>query len=143
MSASGSNAPVLISPACAQTIVGPSRSASAVSSSAGSMRPWSSVGNEPNTLGAEAEHAAGDRDRHVRLLAGDHAHRRRALQAVGLDVPAGVAQDRVARRRQAGEVRHLAARDEADAAAGREPEQVAHPAARRPPRRPTAPATAT
>src|SRR5215211_2261319 len=44
MSAIGSNAPVLMSPACAQTIVGPSCSASAVSSSAGAMRPWSSVG---------------------------------------------------------------------------------------------------
>jgi hypothetical protein len=32
----------------------------------------------------------------VRVRTGDHAQRRRALQAVGLDVPAGVAQDGMA-----------------------------------------------
>ena len=51
----------------------------------------------------------------------------RALEPIRLDVPAGVAQDRVARGREAGEVRHLAAGDEADAAVGRQAQQLAHP----------------
>ena len=63
----------------------------------------------------------------MRLLARDHAQLRSALKALGLHVPARVAQDCVACRREAGEVRHLAARHEAHAANGGQAQQVTHP----------------
>jgi hypothetical protein len=91
------------------------------------MRPWSSAGHRADPFLAQPEHPAGDADGDVRLLAREHAQRRGAGKAVRLDVPPDVAQDRVSRRSQAGEVRHLASGDEADAAAGRQPEQLAHP----------------
>ena len=77
-------------------------------------------------------------DRRVRLLAGEHAHPRRALQAVALDVPAGALQHRVPRRRKAGEVRHLGAGGEAER---RRPPaaRAARPARRPPPPRPRRP----
>ena len=66
-------------------------------------------------------------DRDVHFVADDHAQRRRALQSVGLDVPAGAAQQLVPRRRERREVRHVAAGHEADAAVGGEAEQIEQP----------------
>ena len=64
----------------------------------------------------------------MHLLAGEHAQRRRARQAIALHVPARVQQNGVARSGKAGEVRHLAAGDEADAARRRQAQQLTHPA---------------
>ena len=55
-------------------------------------------------------------------------NRRSALKTPRFHVPARIAQDRVPCRRQAREVRHLAARDNPHAAIGRQAQQVAHPA---------------
>jgi hypothetical protein len=54
----------------------------------------------------------------------------RTLQALRLHVPPGVAEDSVTRRGEAREVRHLAAGNEVDPAAGGQAEQLAHPAGR-------------
>ena len=131
ISASGSNAPVLTSPACAQTIAGPSplgerrRAASGPASGPGRRRARAGSRSAPSPSMRQATVT-------VTCACSPAITRtsRRALQPVGLDVPAGVAQHRVAGRRQAGEVRHLAAGDEADAAARGQPEQLAHPAGR-------------
>ena len=64
----------------------------------------------------------------VRLLAGQHAQPRRALEAARLDVPARPREHRVARRRQRRDVGHLGAGDEARRDVGGKPEQLAHPA---------------
>ena len=81
----------------------------------------------PNALGTETEHATRDSDRHMGLFTCDHAQGRSALQAVGLHIPPRLAQDGESRRREAGEVGHLATRDETHAAAGRETQHVANP----------------
>ena len=65
----------------------------------------------------------------MNLVADDDLDLRRAEEAATLDVPAGP-QHRVPGRGQAGEVRHLRPRREADARVRRQPEQV-----ERPPRR--------
>ena len=64
------------------------------------------------------------------LLADDHADRGRAVQAALLHVPARVAQHVVARGGERREVRHLAARDEAEGGVPRETEQLEQPVAR-------------
>ncbi len=70
-----------------------------------------------------------DRGR-VHFVADHHAHARCALQAIRLDVPAGAAQQLVARGRERGEVRHVATGDEADAGAGGQSEELEQPAPR-------------
>jgi hypothetical protein len=57
-------------------------------------------------------------DRHVALLADQQAHVRSALQPADLGVPADAREDGVARRRQARDVRLLAAGGQAEGRAG-------------------------
>ena len=66
-------------------------------------------------------------DGDVRRGADDEVHRRRAGQAVFLDVPSGAAQHAVTRRGQRGEVGHLSAGDEADAGRARQVEELEQP----------------
>ena len=68
------------------------------------------------------------------VISGNDAELGRTLQALRLHVPPGVAEDSVTRRGEAREVRHLAAGNEADPAAGGQAEQLAHPS--RPRRQP-------
>jgi hypothetical protein len=66
----------------------------------------------------------------VAIRPGDDPDRRRAAQAVALDVPAGRGEEVVPRRRQAGEVGHLAAGDDPEGGVLRQAEQVLEPASR-------------
>ena len=68
-------------------------------------------------------------DRRVGLRSHQDVDRRRARQPVGLHVPAPVGEHPVARRREAGDVGHLAARREPEAGPVREPEEVDQPGA--------------
>jgi hypothetical protein len=78
---------VFTSPACAQTIAGPSpRSSSAASASgvhaARVVRP-----DGDRVLASRAEQPERHEDRRVRVLADQHTHLRRAVEALGLHVP--------------------------------------------------------
>ena len=74
------------------------------------------VGLDPrHPLGAEAQHLQNREDRDMRLVPHDHRDLGRAEQAAGLDVPAGAREQRVARRGEAGQVRHGTAGGETDA----------------------------
>ena len=86
--------------------------------------------DDADAVGAEAEQAAGAGDRDVGVGADQHAQAGRALQPVGFDVPAGGREHRVARRREARDVRHLAAGDKTDAARRGHAEELDHPAGR-------------
>ena len=78
-----------MSPAWAHTIVGTSSCASALER--GRTHPALLVGGHRlHPLLAETEHATGDADGHVRLVGGDHPHRRSAVKAIRLDIPARV-----------------------------------------------------
>ena len=79
--------------------------------------------------GRQPEVAQRDLDRRVPLAPGQHPHRRRACEPAS-QVPAARAQQLVARGRDPGEVGHRRAGDEADAAAGRQAEQVEEPGGR-------------
>jgi hypothetical protein len=63
----------------------------------------------------------------VALLAHEHAHARRAGQAVAPDVPADRVEHMEAGRREPGDVRHLRACDEADRRLRRQAEQLDEP----------------
>ena len=65
--------------------------------------------------------------RRVCLLADHDRDRRRAEEAVGLDVPVLAREHRVSRGGERGEVRHRRPGDERARAAGGQPEEVAHP----------------
>ena len=121
---SGSNAPVFTLPACAQTMVGPFVRGQCLRQRIRRMRPWSSAVDANDLPRSDAEHAQRADDGHVHFVADDHAQARRALQAVGLDVPAGATQHLVARGRERREVRHMAAGHEADADVRGQPEQL-------------------
>ena len=95
--ASGSKAPVLTLPACAQTIVGPCSGGSA----SARMRPWPSTGTRTTRLRPKPEQAERLDQRRVRLLADHDRDRRRAEQPVGLDVPAAARRARRGGRRRA------------------------------------------
>ena len=140
---SGSLAPVLTLPACAQTIVGPSRPCERGVERVRAHAALIVDGDELDLLGAEPEIPQRADRGDVHFVAGDHAHARRALQAVRLDVPAGAAQHFVPRRRQAGEVRHVAAGDEADAGVARAGRAARASSRRRCLRSPQRPATCT
>ena len=86
-------------------------------------------GHRLHPLLAETEHATGDADGHVRLVGGDHPHRRSAVKAIRLDIPARVPEHGVASGREAGEVRHLTAGDEPDPVLRRQAEDLTDPAA--------------
>jgi len=75
----------------------------------------------------QPEEAQRAQDRGVRTLLDDDAHRRCAEQPVRLGVPAGRAQHLVPGRGQAGEVRHLTARHEADRGCRWQTQQVDQP----------------
>ena len=62
---------------------------------------------------AESEVAQGYVDRDMRFGRSDQVQWRSADQPIGLDIPADAAEQRMPGRRQAGEIRHLAAGDEA------------------------------
>ena len=79
---------------------------------------------------SDPQHPQRADDRHVHFVADDDADRRRALKAVRLDVPSLAAQQFMPCRRERGEVRHVAAGDETDAAGGRHPQQIDQPRAR-------------
>jgi hypothetical protein len=64
------------------------------------------------------------------FFADHHGQRRRAVQPVRLDVPAGARQHRVARGGQRGEVGHRRAGHEGTAGGGRQAQRVEHPAER-------------
>ena len=81
-------------------------------------------------LAPEAEHLEGGVDRDVRPAVGDDRHRRRTLETLSLDVPAGPGEDAVPRRGQRREVGHRRAGHEPDARPGRQAEQVDQPGSR-------------
>ena len=127
--ARSSNAPVLTSPACAHTIVGAS-----VSTSGGSARhvhpPLAVGGDHHLLLRPDPEEPERARHRHVALGSDDHPERRRTGEPSRGKIPAGTRVDRVPRRREAGDVRHLAAGDERERRVRGQPEELDHPAAR-------------
>src|SRR5213594_606551 len=125
ISAAGSNAPVLTSPACRHTIV------SASSRGIASLRilPWPSTGalitrSRPRPSSVNALRTLMD------LLADDDRDRRRSKQAPCLHIPSPPREQCVSSRRQAGEVRLRRAGDEAGTALRRQPQQAQHPAHR-------------
>ena len=125
-----SNEPVFTLPAWRQTISGRSPAGSALGEA---VEPQPSlvvgVDDECTRARPEAEVLERRADRRVRLGADDDVDRRRPGQAVVLDVPAPVGEHPVARRRQTGDVRHLAARRQPEARSRREPEEVDQPRA--------------
>ena len=88
-------------------------------------------GDGQQRVGAEAEDPRRAVDRDVALGAHHEAHARSALQPAGLDVPPHAGQHGVARRRQAGDVRLLAARGQKpnEAPAGRPSSSSSQPPA--------------
>ena len=92
-SPSGSNAPVLTLPAWAQTIVGPSRRQSA-GERVGAHRALPVGGDPHDRRRPKPEQPQRASIVDVRLLADDDAQRRRAVEPVRLDVPAGAARAR-------------------------------------------------
>lgn len=76
---------------------------------------------------AEAEHSHRRMNRDVRRGADHEVDGRRAGQAVLFDVPARSAQDAMTGGGERGEVRHLTARDEADAGRARQVEEFEEP----------------
>ena len=105
-------------PACRQTIVGPDSGGNLIRAHASATVRR----HAHDPVAAQAEQPQRLEQRRMGLLAHDDRDRRRAEQAIGLDVPAGARQHDVARRRERGEVRHRRAGDEralGAAAAGR------------------------
>ena len=132
ISSSGSKAPLFTLPAWAQTIAGPSIPARASRRASGRIRPWSSAAIRADALAlpAQAEHLERRVDRDVGPAVGHDGDRRRALQAVPLDVPADPCEDPVARRGERREVGHRRAGHEPDARPGRQVEQLDQPGRR-------------
>ena len=127
----GSKAPVFTFPAWRQTISGrPAGMASRVASRASSrIRPcpsaaaiWTRSRPRPRYCSAPPTVECASPPRTTSISGAP-------TRPFRLDVPAGVLEDGVARRRQAREVRHLTARDQAVAGAGRQAEQVDEPRA--------------
>ena len=73
ISASGSIAPVLTLPACAHTIAGPSPARSASASASARIAPCPSTGDDLDRRAPEPQQPQRPPQRHVRLLAGEHA----------------------------------------------------------------------
>ena len=78
-------------------------------------------------VAAKSEIAQGADRRDMNFAADQHAHARGALQPLGFHVPSGAMQHLVARGREAGEVRHVAAGHEAHSGRGRQSEQLHNP----------------
>ena len=85
---------------------------------------------DPLTLAPEPEHLERGVDRDMGPAVGDDGHRRRALEAMPLHVPARLGEDRAACRGERREVGHRRAGHEPDARPGREAEQLDEPVAR-------------
>jgi hypothetical protein len=81
-------------------------------------------GDALDALAAEAEQLERLQHAHVHLVAHDHTQRRRAEEAVRIDVPSLACEQGVARGGEAALVRGRGAGDEADAGVGREREHV-------------------
>ena len=108
--------------------------ASSRSSSSGMTRPWSSQGtgrsaSRPKPSTRTARSIVTWRSSGTTMRTGGAPCR-----PVLVDVPAAALEHRAARGHQAGDVRHLAAGREAERAAVGQPEELARPGARRPPR---------
>ena len=102
-------------PACRQTTTGPSSPASTAASASGRIRPCASAAATCTRSAPKPSSRRLRIDRGMRLAADHHMHLRRAEQPPRLHVPAGPAQQRAARRRERGEVRHRRPGAEADA----------------------------
>ena len=126
---SGSKAPVLTLPACAQTSAGRSRPASASASASGRIRPWPSVGTRVTRSRPRPSICERGVDRDVRLRADDHRRTPGRRTARPLDVPARPPQERVAPGGQARERGHRGAGREPHADPGGQPEQLRGPRA--------------
>ena len=122
MAGKGSKQPVFTSPAWVQTLAGPSPRPSS-SARAGTVRP-----HPDRVLGAQPQEAQRHEDRGVGVLADEHPHLRRSVQALGLDVPAGPLENGVTTGGDPGEVRHRAACGEPEAGILRQAERLEHPA---------------
>ena len=85
--------------------------------------------DEPHLPGAEPQEAERAIDGDVALLARYDPKAGAALEALLADAPPGALEHRVARDRERGRVRHLAARDEGERRRCREPEQLLDPRA--------------
>ena len=86
--------------------------------------------HELHATAAHPEHPQRGEHRRVRLGPDQDANRRRAEQAVGLDVPAGFGEHAMARRGEAGEVGHLATGGQAHPCVSRQAEEVQQPLTR-------------
>jgi hypothetical protein len=94
------------------------------------LRPHAprAVGGHHHLLGgADPEQAERARDRHVPSASDDDAKGWRAREAAVRQVPAGPAVDGVPRRREAGDMGHLASRDEGERGVRGEPKELEHP----------------
>ena len=95
------------------------------------VHPRLAVGGDHDLLlRSDPEEPERARHRHVALGSDDHPERRRTDEPSRGKIPAGTRVDRVPRRREAGDVRHLAAGDERERRVRGQPEELDHPAAR-------------
>ena len=97
------------------------------------VRPHAALavgGDADDAPAAEAEHAQRGQDGDVRLVPDHDVHRGSTGESVLLHVPVRALEHRVAASGEAGEIRHLPARHEADAGGRRQREQVEQPARR-------------
>ena len=124
-----SKAPVLTSPACAQTIVGAS-SASASSRNVDDHPALVVDGQHDLLRAADAEQAKRACQRHVALPTDDHAEGWCTGEAVRAQVVPDSIVDALPRGGERSDVGHLAASHERERAVCGEPEQLEHPTAR-------------
>ena len=117
-------------PACAHTIAGPWPAAQRRGERVRPHRALPVGRHDLDRRAPEPQQPQRPPQRHVRLLAREHADRWRAAEALLLDVPAPSREQRVPRRRQAGHVRHLRAGREPDAGLRGQPQQLQQPRAR-------------
>ena len=122
----GSKAPVLTSPACAHTIVGPRQSARSPQLRGAHRAPRRRRrrGRPPPP---EPDQPERDHHRGVDVLADDDVDRRRADRAHPLRRPSRRPQDRMAGRGERREIGHRGPGREADRRPSRQPEQVDQP----------------
>ena len=80
-----------------------------------------------HTVATKACQPQGLEQRGMGLLANDHGDFRRTKHAIGFHIPSCLLQDRMARRRQAGEIRHRCSGDESYSSFGRQTEHITEP----------------
>src|SRR6185436_15417659 len=94
----------------------------------GGLHPALAIdGDALQLTGTEADQSQRADNGDVHFVADDHGKFRSVLQAVALDVPSDAAKHLVARRRERGEVRGVAARDKPDARGAWQPEKIEDP----------------